>query len=244
MLVVALDAVVGMVQRGSQVHSMVGEPKTFPVTPTILWQTHLNEIVSLNGLDGNQVVHVELVGRFEENSGMMPRLTLGSEHGPLRVASGGGQFGFVVRFAVKPAGDVTGERSLRQRFAQESFEIRSYGLGIKHQRLFPGDIGERFALDEAALYRIERSEMMVALLKSPHVWRDVEKIADKILKMRRERDDELRGMLRIERGRIFASGQQMRRQFRGAGTQVLEKRFVHARQSFAGVEILKRYAKG
>ena len=66
-LVVALDAVIGLIERAGQRHAGVGKLESFAIAPVLLGQTELGDAVVLDGFNRDQVHRIELVRHLEEH---------------------------------------------------------------------------------------------------------------------------------------------------------------------------------
>ena len=83
-LVVALDAVMRVVERAGQVRAGIGQLEAFALTPVIGGELDLDEAVVRDLFRRNEVVHVELVRRLKEDARAMLSLCLPASAWPMR----------------------------------------------------------------------------------------------------------------------------------------------------------------
>ena len=101
-LVVALDAVVRLIQRAAEIHASVSEFESLTIAPTILRQAQFYEPVLDDFLHRNQMEWIEFVRNFEENVRMVFANPGRRERGPSGVTGGGLNPGGMLRFVFKP----------------------------------------------------------------------------------------------------------------------------------------------
>ena len=70
-LVMALDAVVGLIERLGQAHSGIGELETFTVTQVMRGENKFVGAMDVNRLHRNQMLHVQFVRHLEQHAMMM-----------------------------------------------------------------------------------------------------------------------------------------------------------------------------
>ncbi len=189
-LVVALDAVVGLIESAGEIGTGIGELKTLPVPPVAGVEL---EVIQARGADGfhrNQVMGIELVRSLKQNAGAVLRLASRRERGPCGIACGEakgfGMFGFVVQ----PPGDVAGEAQFGERLQQKRFQFAPDSEAINGAGLLLGNARDRFALDEFPLDGKERCKRVGALLKIANLDRDAEECADEVFEVRTDGDDQ------------------------------------------------------
>ena len=135
-LVVALDAVVGLVEGVGEFHALIGEGETFAVTPLVGGEFDLVQAVAFDSLRRHQVEHVELVGGAEKNTGVVFRLACGSEHGPDGVLLGDGQVFGVVGFVGQPAIHMVSEGCFCDGAAEEAFQLLDHSGTVDEGSFF------------------------------------------------------------------------------------------------------------
>ncbi len=242
-LVVALDAVMRVIQRAGEVGSGICELEAFAMTPVIARKPQLHEAIGLGGVGGHQMVHVELVGRLEENARAVLRFALGSQRGPRGIERGETEGLSVIGLGFEPALDVIGEVQLVERPKQKRFEFGRDSETIDGCGFFGRVAGEGFALHESALDGIERGEFVMVRLGFAQFALDAEELADEVLKIRCQFDEEFRRRFGRQRGRIAASiAKPLVQGGRGFG-ELFEEQGVDFREARVLVEILKGEAK-
>ena len=156
-LVVALDAVVGVVERAGEVGAGVREGEAFAVTPVVAGELELDEAVRFDFVGVDEVLGVQLVRRLEHHASLVFRFALRGKGGPDGVGCGDTELFGMGRFVVQPAVHVGGVAELGERLQHEGFEFVARGCSIHGESLFRRLAGEGFALHEAAFHRIEWS---------------------------------------------------------------------------------------
>ncbi len=66
-LVMALNAVVGLIQRGFEPHARIGQMETFPRAPAFFGQAKLGDSVLPNALHRDQMQRIQLMRHLEQN---------------------------------------------------------------------------------------------------------------------------------------------------------------------------------
>ncbi len=238
-LVVALDAVVGLVEGAGEIRARVGELEAFAVTPVLARKLQLHEPVGLHFFRRHEVVHVELVRRLEEDAGAVFRFAFGRERGPRGIKRGkperfgGGGFG------LEPAVDVRGETSFGERLEEKGFEFSGYGCAVDCGRLLGGISGEGFSLNEAALDRIERRQFVVARLEGGQFRLDAEQGADEVFRVGRQFDDQFGTGLCRQRRLIRSRGEKPVTQRGIRFRQLIQKNAVESGQACVAGKVVK-----
>ncbi len=98
----------------------------------------------------------------------------------------------------------------------------------------------RLALDELALDRVERRQLVVLRLQRPHVGLDAEERAQEVLEMRPERDQEFGLLLAREVRRARTCGGESGRQRRVGLLQVGDEQLVDAGRARRRIEVRER----
>ena len=95
-----------------------------------------------------------------------------------------------------------GEAALGQGFEHEAFELRGHRHAVYRLGFFRRLSREGFSLDELALHRIERRQLMMPCLQRAHFRLNAEQGRDEVFQMRRQFDDQFGTLFGIERGGI------------------------------------------
>ncbi len=132
-----------------------------------------------------------------------------------------------------------GEGELRQTLAEPGFERGGERRTVKRSSLPRRHPLDGTALHEEPLDGVERSQLVMPRLQRSDLRRDGEEIADEILKMRREIDDELGLGFGLERAGIAPRGEQPVVQLDIAGGEMRDEQRVDAREAIAAVEIVE-----
>ncbi len=108
LLVVAPDAVIGLVHRAGEVGAGIGQPKAVARTPMILRQAQHRDTVALNRLDRHQMVHVEPMRHPEQQPATVFLLAIRRQGCPGGVFERGFQRQLVRGLVVEPPADRLG----------------------------------------------------------------------------------------------------------------------------------------
>ena len=123
-LVVALDAVVRLVERAGQIRAGVGQLEAFAMPPMVGEKLQLDQTV-LARFDGHQVMRIDLVGVLKKDAVLVLLLP-----GGVRVAQAAywaaRSRGFLSSASASSQRSTTGEGELGQRLFEEGFEIGGY----------------------------------------------------------------------------------------------------------------------
>src|SRR6185295_5061162 len=114
---------------------------------------------------------------------------------------------------------------------------------IDRTGLILGDAADGFFLYEPALQRVNRCQAVVLGLERAQRAGDSEQLADKILDMGREFNDQIRLLFAIQRTQVFACGNKPLQEGCVYHLKMLAESGVQTHQSFAPVEVLKRESK-
>ena len=129
-LVVALDAVVRLIDGGGKAHAGVGKAEALTMASALLWQAELHQLVAADGFDRNEVVRVQLVRKAEQNAGAMLLPALGGEGGPGGVARGEIELRFASGFVVEPLRNIRGEVLFGERRGENGFQFQRKRLAV------------------------------------------------------------------------------------------------------------------
>ena len=102
-LVVALDAVLRLIQRGVQIHPRIGQLESLAMPPFVLRQRQPCDSAINETLDGNQMRHVQLMWDLKQDSSSMLLSARRRERSPRSVLSGRGQLRHMIRFILQPS---------------------------------------------------------------------------------------------------------------------------------------------
>ena len=84
-LVVALDAVVGLIERAFEAHAWIGQMEPFPRAPAFFRQAKLGDPVLLHRLHRDQMQCIQLVRHFEQDIAVVLPSSRFRQRGPRRV---------------------------------------------------------------------------------------------------------------------------------------------------------------
>ena len=190
-------------------------------------------------------MHVEPLRHLEQHAAPMLFAAIRRQGGPGGVALRRFQRRGIAGFVGEPCRDLPGiaplpfgdsyvgiGRNAGQpvEFASETRSVECRGLGF----LDPPD---RAALHEQAFDRIERRQRVMARLQRLHLVRDPEQIAEEILDVRRQFDEQIRLSLMLEPVRIAPRRHQPIVQSNIAVGEMANKRPIDAYETVAIIEI-------
>ena len=121
---------------------------------------------------------------------------------------------------------------------EESRDLNRFDVDFGRIRRL--DLVQRAALHEQALDRVKRSELVMARGERLHLGFDAEQASDKIIEMRRDRDQQIRLGLRRQRGRVGTTREQPVAQCGVGFAEEREECGVEPSQSVSRVEIFER----
>ena len=238
-LVVAPDAVVGVVERGRQIHAGIGERETIARAHVLRPEAEHGDAVLDRRLNGNEMRHLELVRHLEEHAAAMSRLPLRRERRPGCIARGEVERRPMLGLRRHPARDMRGVIGLGQSLAHQSLELAPERGTIERRGFFGRHALDGATLHEEALHLIERRQRMMTRLERAHLSLDPEEIADEILEMRREVDQQLRVHLGLERVGIAPRRHQPVVQIRIGRAEPCDERRIETHEPVAAVQILE-----
>ena len=108
-MVVAPDAVVGVIERAGEIGAGIGEREAVARAAMLGWQLEHGDAIDDFGLDRNEMVRIDLVRHFEQNAAFMPALALRRVRRPGGVARREIERGGVLGLGLHPGIDPLGE---------------------------------------------------------------------------------------------------------------------------------------
>ena len=153
------------------------------------------------------------------------------------------QLFLVLLLGIQPPPDVFHEARFGERLVKERFQLRGYGQAVDRAGLLLGDSADGLLLHEPALQRVDRRQAVVLGLERAQVGGYPEQLADEILDVRRQFDNEIGLLFARQRAGVSPGVKQALRQRRVGRLQLLQERLVQASQSFLAVQVLKREPK-
>ena len=191
-LVVALDAVVRLIERGRQIHARVGELESFAMPQLFLRQRQPGDPVDLDRLHRNQMLHVELVRHLEQNAVVMFRAV------PAGESAAHAAYCCAIASCAACSASSSSQREtcstklcFGERLVEQRLQLSAERRSVDRRRLLRGHSADGLLLDEFALQRIQRFERVVPRLQRANFGGDPEQLADKILDVRRQVDDQI-----------------------------------------------------
>ena len=203
-LVVAPDAVIGVVERAGGIEALVGQREALAVTQHRPRQLHARDAVDHLGLDRHQMLEVELVRHLEQRPVAVPPLAVGAVQRPggiLRQRLDLGCRLVDLELGADQAAHLDGEGefprldTVGRIGADIDRGLRAHRIGLDRAR----DV----ALHEQPLAVVERRELRIAAAQAGDVARDAEQFADEILERSRHLDQQvglILGRQRLRRG--------------------------------------------
>ncbi len=220
----APDAVVRLVERASEIGSLVGEREAVTL-PQVL-QAVLRIALRGIGVHRHQAHEIQFLRRLEQHAGAVLFPAFGRCRRPVGIARRAFDLVGVGDLVFAPFSNLPGELQ---------FGGKGVAVGRRILRLH---FVQGVALDEKALYRIQRRELVVAGGERPSFGFDAEEFRDEVLEMGRKRDEELgfrfcgwRGFSRLDEA------------IPQPCIEKSEKRRVQAQQSVAPIEIAEPEAE-
>ena len=183
---------------------------------------------------------VDLMRGVEQDPVMMARVAGIAKHRPLRILDGELDLVMVFMLGGEPAVDVLCKAKLVERNASEAgFEFFFKGRAVKLVGVVFLRAGQRTFLNELALGVEQRGEGIVVRLHGFHFVLNAEEVADEVLKVGGDGDDQLRGRFGGEDGRIGARCKQTVAEGGVRGFQMFEELRIDAKQPLAMVKVFK-----
>ncbi len=238
-LVVTPDAVIGVIERAFQIHAGIGERESVAEPVTILRQAQHGDAVLDDGLDRDEMFHVEPMRHFEQHALAVPRAPVGRQRRPGRVSRRDLERLLVGILLIHPNRDMPREGFLGQRLAEPLFEIASRRVGVDRRRLLLRHAFHGAALHEQTLYGVKRRQCLMPRLQRARLFADAEQLGDEILEMRRQVDQQFGFDLGFELGGIAPPRHHAIEQINVARFNVCDKRRVELFQPVAAIQIFK-----
>ena len=246
-LVVAPDAVVGVIERAGEIGAGIGQREAVAGAAVRLGQLEHRHAVDRFGLDRHEMERIDLVRHLEQHAALVGALAFRRMGRPGGIACGGVERGGVFGLGLHPAIDMFGEAQFGELAADQRFDLAAQrAVGVERRglvgRIFLGGA----ALHEQPLDGVERRQRVVTAAQLGKLARDAEQFADEVLELGREREDQFRLGLAGERVRRRARGKQAAVKFRVARFQERQEAPVETHQFFPVVEgrELEAEAKG
>ncbi len=196
---VAENAIVGLVEGANQVGAGVGERETVAMVQPLAGHARDGHAVPRDRLGRHQMSGVDLARRSKNDVAGVPFPAGRRVERPGGVAEGEVEGAGVGPLVGQPLHDLGGVSDLVQRRAQvggeRPFQRRTIEPCGRLRRVRLG----RAALHEQALAGIERREAQVAGRRRPQFGLDTEQTGEKAVEMRRQRQQQFRFLLGIQR---------------------------------------------
>ncbi len=241
-LLVAPDAVVGLVERARKLRAGIRQAEAFAPTDVVQGVNGIPRVRVC--LHGDQMERIHALGRVEQHAVAISPAALGRVRGPRAEALRGRERRRVRRLFGEPCEHLLREQELVERAAQKRRHFLFERRPVERLRLVGLDLEHRPALHELALHAEERREAMVAVDEILPFLLDREERGDEAVEVRCDRDQQLRLGLALEgvRARAGLAPAGVQEGLRVA--QPGRERLVHARKTRGLVEILEREAEG
>ena len=243
----APDAVIRLVERTRDVGAGIGQREPVARAPVVLREAQHCDAVALDGLDRNEMLHVEPMRHLEEETFAVLVLSRRRQGCPGGIFDCRAQGRRVGRLVVEPPGNHFGKAPLPGEHPCP--RVRNLaGAEMRFQRLAQrvaiergGSVFlyflDRAALYEEALYRVKRRKLVVSRLQIADFSVDAEQRSEKIFEVRREIDDEIGLSFAVERGGVGARGHHPVVQRRVASREMGHKGTVELDEPVALVEL-------
>jgi len=251
-LLVAPDAVVGLVERAAQAGARVGEREAF-ATPQVpgLDGEHAHAVLVVLAGVAEQAHRIGLRGQREQQVAGVAQVPGLGGRGPRAVAQRNGQ-ARARRFALRGGGRFVGlfalpgehrarERKLVKGLAQPGFDLAQCRVGVEAGQLGRRQL-RRLAPRELQLDFVERVELAVALAQRGERVADAEERADEGVDLWAEFDQQRRLGTRI--GRSASCIDQALRERGVGGAQRVDEREVEPGESFERMKVFEAQAEG
>ena len=185
-----------LVEGAGQIGTRVGQGEAVAATQMVLRQAPHRHAVPCLAVHGNEPQVIELARRLEQNTGLVRRLASRRLHRPRGVAQGEIDVGRVRSLVAAPGADVAREGKLARKpgkgLAEFRFQLASQRRAVKARRRFGLVAVQGLALDDLALAGKQRRQFMLRCLQRREFGLDAEELAEEILDMRCQREQELR----------------------------------------------------
>ena len=191
-----------------------------------------------------QVVRIDLRRLLEQHAVAVPLAAGSGMQRPAGVLQREVELARVLSLLCEPPVDVRGERELVEPAAEARSELPFERRAVQRFGFGRFDARAGAPLDELALDRVERRELVVPLRKCEDLVGDAEELGEKALEVRREVEQQLRLGLCIQGFGIGAAGAQGAGEGGIRGFEEREEPLVQPGEAGALVEILEREAVG
>ena len=169
-LVVAPDAVVGVVERAGEIGALIGQREAVARAPMRRRQLEHGDAVDDLGLDRHQMLRIDLVRDLEQHAALVGLLPLRRVCCPGGVARRDVKRGRVLGLGLHPALDrVAKSSSVNSPPSNASSSRRSAPFGLNVGGLLGRIFLRRAALHEQPLHRVERRQRVMAALELGHL---------------------------------------------------------------------------
>ena len=242
-LVVALDAVPGLVERPRQVGAGVGEVEPLAMPAVLGMPQELRGAGDLARDVRDQVIDVDLLGDLEDDPVAVLLPPLRRQDRPRRVVGGELELRGVVGLGLHPLRDVRGVGHLREWGEEKHLQLVRQDRPIDRERFF-GLPPVGLADDELALDRVQRGQLRMPGLQGGEFLLDPEQLPDEVLDVRRQLDDQLRLLFRHQARRVASGRLEPGVEVRRAPEELVEEGGVQAEQAVPPVEVAEREAEG
>ena len=242
-LVVAPDAVIGMVERPGEISAGIGEREAVARAPMRRRQREHRDAFDDLGFYRNQIVRIGLARQLEQHAARVPAPAFERVRCPGGIAGGDIEGGGVVGLGLHPGVDPLGKTQLRELPAEQLLELAAQCMRVEAGGLIGTEFLGGAALHEQPLHAIERRQCPVARLQRAHLAANSEQRGDETFELGRERDDEIRYRLARELFGRGARGHQPVMQIRITGLEHVDEAAVKPQQAVAAVEVLEPQAE-
>ncbi len=238
-LVVTPDAVVGVVERTDEIGSGIGQREAVTRATSSTRQRQPGDAVDHLGHDRNEMLRVDLVRNLEQHAVPVELAALRGVHGPGGIAGGEIERRGVLHLVLHPALDGLGKAQLGELAADQRLERGGERRAVERRSLLGTVLLRRAPLHEQPFHRVERVKRLMTGDERAQFGGDTEQLAEEVLELRRELDDQVGFRLARCRIRRGTRRQQPDVQIGIAHREEIDEPAIEARQTFAMVEILE-----
>ena len=226
-----------MIERGRETHAGIGKRKSLTPPDVVAFELPCARSAHVGQLDRNKLHVVELARRAEQHAAFVRGAAFRRVRRPCGIAQRDVERRGVRGLVLLPARNRVGEAELGEWSTERALQLPSQhgsvelGGHIRPMRV------HRLALDEEALHRIERRELVVLPLQRADVARNAEQRGEEILQMRPKRDQQVRLTLAPQLVGPGARHDQACRQRLVRRLQMLDEQRVDARRAGGRIQI-------
>ena len=206
-LLVAPDAIVGVIQRTGEIGSRVGQLETFAAAQAAHVKTKLGITLATVYRGWHQILRIELMRGLEQHTGRMLQFTRCRLRCPSGILQCGLQLDGMSSLIFLPPRHVLRERQLCQRRAHPAFKLRGQRRAVKRFSFRPFYLVHGLALHKQALHGIQRRQRVVLTGKRRQLTLDTEQLRDERIHMRRQCDQQLGFNFDCDARRVLARRQ-------------------------------------